>query len=663
MTLDANRTFQVDLRGVVDLLSHHLYASPRVYVRELLQNAVDAITARRADDSAAPAEIRLEPRPDGSLRVHDTGIGLTEAQVHELLATIGRSSKRDELGFARHQFLGQFGIGLLSCFLVADEIRVETRHGDEPTVLWTGYGDGRYSVEIAETPRPGTGTTVTLVPRRDAEQWLTADTVTKLARLYGSLLPMDIAVGGVRITDEAPPWQLADRQLALHEYCRETFGFTPFDVVELSVPAAGLTGVAFVLPQSANPAARAGHRVYLKRMLLSEGVEGLLPEWAFFARCVVDTAELRPTASREALYEDALLEETRTALGEQLRGWLVRLATINPIRLAEFLGIHHLGVKALALHDDDMLRLVEQWWPMETNVGRMTLADFRDRYGVLRYATSTDEFRQLAAVAAAQGVPVINGGYTFDVDLIQRIRRIHPSVLVEHLVPSDLATRFDAVDARVELSLRGFLTAVQQAVDSLGCQVVLRAFDPPTLPAMYLIDREIAFAEEWRSTREKVDDVYGGVLDALAASLTDDRPQLVLNYRNPLVRRMTTVSDPQLVGLAVQALYGQALLLGHHPLRPADSALLNSSFLGLLERAVPSPDDAGPTGPGPAGLQPAAPDQAAPAAPDQAGPAAPYQAAPDEEAPNEEAPNEDAPNEDAPNEDAPDQPGPDQGGA
>lgn len=26
-----DRTFQVDLRGLVDLLSHHLYSSPRVY--------------------------------------------------------------------------------------------------------------------------------------------------------------------------------------------------------------------------------------------------------------------------------------------------------------------------------------------------------------------------------------------------------------------------------------------------------------------------------------------------------------------------------------------------------------------------------------------------------------------------------------------------------
>ncbi|WP_290058542.1 ATP-binding protein, partial [Amycolatopsis solani] len=116
----------MDLRGVVDLLSRHLYSSPRVYVRELLQNAVDAVTARRAREPGAPAEIAVEVG-DGVLRVTDTGIGLTEAQVHELLATIGRSSKRDELGFQRHEFLGQFGIGLLSAFLVADEVRVVTR--------------------------------------------------------------------------------------------------------------------------------------------------------------------------------------------------------------------------------------------------------------------------------------------------------------------------------------------------------------------------------------------------------------------------------------------------------------------------------------------------------------------------------------------------------
>ncbi len=96
-----SNTFQVDLRGIVDLLSHHLYGSPQVYVRELLQNAVDAITAVRHADPDASGEVVIESADvtgDGTLRISDNGIGLTEAQVHELLATIGRSSKRDDLG-------------------------------------------------------------------------------------------------------------------------------------------------------------------------------------------------------------------------------------------------------------------------------------------------------------------------------------------------------------------------------------------------------------------------------------------------------------------------------------------------------------------------------------------------------------------------------------
>ena len=131
-------------------------------------------------------------------------------------------------------------------------------------------------------------------------------------------------------------------------------------------------------------------------MLIAEGVDKLLPEWAFFVRCVVNADELRPTASREALYQDDLLTATREALGTQIKDWLVQLAATAPDRLARFLNVHHLGVKAVALHHLDMLRIVDYWWPMETSAGPMTLASFRRRFPVVRYTRTTDEFRELA---------------------------------------------------------------------------------------------------------------------------------------------------------------------------------------------------------------------------------------------------------------------------
>ncbi|MCG3752866.1 MULTISPECIES: HSP90 family protein [Amycolatopsis] len=585
-----NRSFQVDLRGVVDLLSQHLYSSPRVYVRELLQNAVDAVTARRAADASAPAEIAIEAG-DGTLRITDTGIGLSEAQVHELLATIGRSSKRDELGYGRRDFLGQFGIGLLSAFLVADETRVVTRSASgAPAVSWTGRADGTYAVGPGE--RDTIGTTVTLTARRGAEQWFVPETVADLATLYGSMLPFEITVNGKAISGAGIPWQADERSPGhrsadLVGYAQEVLGFTPFDIVDLDVPEAGLTGVAYVLPFPANPAERAGHRVYLKRMLLAENAPGLLPDWAFFARCVVDTGELRPTASREALYDDDQLAATREALGEQLRGWLVGLSATSPRRLNQFLKIHHLGVKALALHDDDMLRLVDEWWPLETNVGRMTLAEFRSRHGVLRYCATADEFDQLAGVAAAQNLPVINGGYTYDSELVERVGALEPGVRVDRLDPSDLTTAFADLAPDTALAVRPFVAAAQRCVDRLGCEVVLREFEPASLPVLYLVDRAASFAGELRATKEAVDELWAGVLSAFEKP-ERDRPQLVLNYRNPLVRRVSRLENAELTALAVESLYGQALLLGKHPIRPADSALLNRAFLSLLDHAVPN---------------------------------------------------------------------------
>ncbi|MFV2176156.1 HSP90 family protein [Actinomadura sp. LOL_016] len=584
----ADQAFQVDLRGVVDLLSRHLYASPRVYLRELLQNAVDAITAR----GDGGGRVRVETG-GGTLRVHDDGVGLTADEVHTLLATIGRSSKRDELGFARHDFLGQFGIGLLSAFLVADEIEVVTRsaRGGE-AVRWTGRSEGSYRVEPGERDEPGT--TVTLRARPGSGELLSPPVVAELARTYGALLPVELTVDGVRVTGE-PPWKAghpdpAARRRALEGYCEELYGFTPFDVVDLNVPEAGLTGVAFVLPQPVAPTARAAHRVYLKRMLLAEGVEGLLPEWAFFARCVVDAGELRPTASREALYEDELLDATREALGESLRQWLVALAETDPPRLRGFLRLHHLGVKAMALHDDDMLRIVDRWLEYETSAGPMTLAEFRRRHPDGRFTTSVDEFRRLSAVAGAQGVGVVNAGYVHDAEIVERLPAIDPDIAMARLDAAELATTFGVLDPAAELALRPFLAAAQRAVERLGCEVVVRDFDPASLPALYLSSRDAQFREELTRAKEESGELWADVLGAVGGTIGIERPRLVLNHRNPLTRRITALGDGGPVEVAVQALYGQALLLGHHPLRPADTAVLNRSFIGLLEWAVHTPE-------------------------------------------------------------------------
>ncbi|MFI8826496.1 HSP90 family protein [Streptomyces sp. NPDC053431] len=593
MTADQTpHTFQVDLRGLVDLLSHHLYSSPRVFLRELLQNAVDALTARRAEQPEAPARVRIHADGTG-LRVTDTGIGLTETDVHTLLATIGRSSKRDAahgLETARGDFLGQFGIGLLACFVVAREIRVVSRSARTPGALpveWRARDDGSYTVRtLASEEHPEAGTTVHLTARPGTEEWLGHDRVLTLARDFGSLLPYDIRVGEQSVTDLPAPWDRdhaspAARRVALAAHCESLFGFRPLDSIDLDLPLAGIRGVAYVLPSAVSPAQRAGHRVHLKGMLLTERADGLLPDWAFFVRCVLDTDTLRPTASREALYEDEALAGVRDALGDAIRGWLTDLAAGSPERLGQFLSVHHLGVKSLARHDDAVLSAMLPWLPFETTDGQLSLDEFARRHRVVHFTRTVEEFRQVAAIAAAQGIGVVNGGYTYDAELVERLPDVRPGTSVAELDADTVTAHLDAVDPAQELALTGFLSVARATLDALDCDVWLRSFHPLTVPALHFDDRSARHERARAEAEEQADGLWAGILGSLRGSAP--RARLVLNHNSPLVRRIGALADPRLTATAVEALYGQALLMAQRPLRPADTALLNRTFLGLLE--------------------------------------------------------------------------------
>ena len=73
--------------------------------------------------------------PGRRLIFRDNGAGLSEEGIHRFLAVIGQSSKTELVnGTIPEDYIGRFGIGLLSCFMVSDSIVVHTRpaRGAEP---------------------------------------------------------------------------------------------------------------------------------------------------------------------------------------------------------------------------------------------------------------------------------------------------------------------------------------------------------------------------------------------------------------------------------------------------------------------------------------------------------------------------------------------------
>lgn len=125
----------------------NLYGSGAVApVRELLQNAVDAVRARRAhqerDEDWGKIRLIIES-PDSApdevwLHVDDQGTGMSERVVTGPLIDFGKSFWSSSLmeeefpGLRSHapKLVGKFGIGFFSVFLLGDAVRVITRRFD-----------------------------------------------------------------------------------------------------------------------------------------------------------------------------------------------------------------------------------------------------------------------------------------------------------------------------------------------------------------------------------------------------------------------------------------------------------------------------------------------------------------------------------------------------
>lgn len=163
----SNWKLEIDQAKIIERLIHDAYDDPVVFIRELIQNAVDAtrcrvyetLIAKGVEPPAWPTDIATdildrygirivveerrklnelsgEIETQQTISVEDDGLGMDRQVIERYLLQIGRSYYTSPE--FRRQFpfnpTSHFGIGFLSTFAVSDEIHVDTfRPGQAPT--------------------------------------------------------------------------------------------------------------------------------------------------------------------------------------------------------------------------------------------------------------------------------------------------------------------------------------------------------------------------------------------------------------------------------------------------------------------------------------------------------------------------------------------------
>ncbi|MEU4741939.1 molecular chaperone [Actinosynnema sp. NPDC023658] len=138
-------TFELVRDDVLELLGGtKLYGNPNVFVRELLQNAVDAVRLRRLlDPDHERGAVAVSCWEEGGsiwFRIDDNGIGMDLYAIRKYFLQVGRSYYNSDdlrrelrhLSAQRSRFgaISRFGIGVMSCFMLGDRIEVSTRKFD-----------------------------------------------------------------------------------------------------------------------------------------------------------------------------------------------------------------------------------------------------------------------------------------------------------------------------------------------------------------------------------------------------------------------------------------------------------------------------------------------------------------------------------------------------
>jgi molecular chaperone HtpG len=298
-----------------------------------------------------PADEKLEIwiESDSKLRtltISDNGIGMSRDEVIANIGTIAKSGTRELLQALREKqqspdtlttLIGRFGVGFYSAFMVADRVTLVTRRaGEDNAAQWESAGDGTFTV--TDTGKFTRGTSITLHLKKfeeDAEIDDFADkwVIERIVKRYSDFVAYPVIYkdkegkeADKTLNSMKPIWTRPRSEVTDEEY-KEFYKHISHDwnepLLTWSFRAEGRSEYQALLfiPSEAPfdlfyTTGKFGLHLYVRRVLIMEHCEELLPAYLRFIRGVVDSADLPLNVSRQRLQEDRHIA--------QIRKWLTK---------------------------------------------------------------------------------------------------------------------------------------------------------------------------------------------------------------------------------------------------------------------------------------------------------------------------------------------------
>jgi len=369
MTVLEQGTITIHTDNIFPIIKKSLYTDHEVFLRELISNAVDAISklkmvARSGEYNGDIGEPQINiaiDKENKTLSITDNGIGMTADEVKKYINQVAFSSAEEFIqkyqGSGDDAIIGNFGLGFYSSFMVAQKVDIDTLsyQEDAQAVHWSC--DGSPAFELSESTRTERGTTITITLLDEEQEYLEPSRIKQLIKTYCDFMPVPIKFEGEELNKHKAIWRESASNLQKEDYLELYRYLYPFQDepllwVHLNTDYPFIVnGILFFPKLRPDVDVTKGNiKLFCNQVFVSDHCEEIIPKFLMPLRGVIDSTDIPLNVSRSSLQSnrtvrkiadyiakkvgDRLKELYRDDRDEYIRCWqdigtFVKFGTLN----------------------------------------------------------------------------------------------------------------------------------------------------------------------------------------------------------------------------------------------------------------------------------------------------------------------------------------------
>ncbi|MBM3193911.1 MAG: molecular chaperone HtpG [Chlamydiae bacterium] len=319
---------KIHSENILPIIKQWLYSDKDIFIRELVSNATDAIQKLVLLEKGEPP-FRIDVKVDKeakTITVSDNGIGMTLEEVETYICQIAFSGAEEFVQKYAHnkdQFIGHFGLGFYSAFMVSSSIEIETKSylEDQSPAHWTSDGSSTYDLEVGTKTTRGTD----IILHVEDEDYLDQEKIREILTTYCGFLQYPIYLNGDEINSKPPLWLKKPSDCEEAEYLdfyKTLYPLEPDPIfwVHLQIDHPFHLKAILYFPkitprfdfQSSNI------KLFCNRVFVTDNCKDLFPSYLNVLRGAIDSIDIPLNVSRSYLQKDAHVKKLASHISKKI---------------------------------------------------------------------------------------------------------------------------------------------------------------------------------------------------------------------------------------------------------------------------------------------------------------------------------------------------------